>query len=175
MCSHPITIGLDDIFNKLKFNKEYYNLYNDILYGKCKLTDDKFIFIIIQCSLQLNFFGYFEDLYIDVIKRKQEYRNQIILNFKTSYIIKDSFFYSLLKNINLIKKKPDERIIYFSRIISLFDFDEYIDNYFMLKDEYKKELFLKICNDIYVNEIYKKFNFKFINNSILGEDKIHPM
>ena len=65
-----IKIGIDNFLNKIQFDEEYYSIYNNIFNETERISKERFIFLILQAAKHTKFNGYFDELYVDVIKRK---------------------------------------------------------------------------------------------------------
>jgi len=142
-----IKIGIDNFLNTIKFNEEYYSIYNNIFNETVRLDKEMFIFFILQAASHTKFHGYFDELYVDVIKRRSDYIRYVIYNFKIAFLGEPT-------RANKIYKlfccgKPTEREIYFNRKISLVDFDKLINSYFDLNNNTKKSDFIDVCESIY--------------------------
>lgn len=140
-------IGIDIFLNEIKFGKEYYFLYNSIFNNRMEFTEEIFIYFILQIAHKTKFKGHFDELYVDVIKRKIDYIKELIINFRTSYIGESSIFNSLYKIFGCIK--PTDKEMYFNRNIILFDFENIFNNYFESNNEDKKNKFISLCEMIY--------------------------
>lgn len=140
-----------DFLNNIKFDKEYYLIYNNIFNNKLDFTEEIFIYFILQVAYQNNFNGYLDELYTDVIKRKPDYIKQLIKNFKESYIGEIPFNTKFRNFFCFVK--PTEKEIQFTRGLTIFEFDKIFDDFFELKNEDKKNKFIAICTIIYDNKI----------------------
>lgn len=174
-----IKVGVDNFLNTIKFNKEYHIIYNNVFNNRIDFTYEIFLYFILQAALQNKFNGYFDELYVDVFKRKSHYIKQLTNNFKTAYMGEPSNYDKFMKYFCFcIKEKQSdkEKEIYFYRSLSAyFDFDRTIDLFFELKNEEKQKKFIDFCEIIYkkkMNEeldsrvqtkIKKKVSFKLSN------------
>lgn len=145
-----IKIGIDNFLNKIQFDEEYYSIYNNIFNETEIISKERFIFLILQAAKHTKFNGYFDELYVDVIKRRHVYVKELIYNFKISFVGKPTMSNKFCKF--LFCGKLTEREMIFNRKISLFDFDKIFNNYFELNNAIKKNEFIDICETIY-NEI----------------------
>jgi hypothetical protein len=158
-----IKIGIDMFLNEIKFSKEYYSLYNNIFNNNIEFTEEIFVYFIFQIAHKNKFHGYFDKLYLDVVKRKSHYIKELIVHFRTSYIGELSLYKKFYKTFYCVKLTDKE--IYFNRNIAFFDFDNIFNNYFELNNEDKKTNFITICEGIYnikvTKEIEQKIKAKF--------------
>ncbi len=137
-------------FDKLKFDKNSYKLYTNILNKKKTLTNYLFVFLIFQAAQQLDFVGTFHDLYYNVIKRRTFYIKHININMKKAYLCSENIFIVILKNIFGFDKS--ERETEFDERISAFDFDKKIDDIFVGDNSEKLEQFITICGQIRIQK-----------------------
>ncbi len=151
-----IKIGINDFFNDIKFCKDYYPVYNNILHKSQTLNDEKiFAFIILQLAYQTKFSGYFDELYVGVVNRKSDYVKHLINNFRISFIGPLGIYNIIDKYIFLCARMTDKEI-YFSRKIRDYDFDKIFNRVFDINDISKKKNFVSICENIYFNEFKTK-------------------
>ncbi len=142
-----IKVGIDNFLDSIKFDKESYSTYYNIFIEKEKLSKESFILIVLQLAFQTNFQGYFDELYLDVIKRKAEYIKYLVYNFKIALLGEPTILQKLYKYI--VCHKQSDREVYFFYQISLYDFDKLFNIYFELDNDEKKYDFIKICESIY--------------------------
>lgn len=142
-------------FKNIQFSKEYHSLYNNILRDMHKLTDAIFFRLILQAAFQLNFCGYFDELYVDVIKRSNQYKKEIFKNFEISFFGEKTFYEKIytslccIRNYNInFNGKMSNKQIFYHRKIRLIDFDEIIEKYFELKNKEKENYFIDLCEKI---------------------------
>ena len=154
-----IKIGINNFLNDIKFGEEYYLLYNNILNESIISTEELFFFIILQTCLQTKFSGYFDELYIDIIKRKHEYVKEMLSNFKTAAVDPPTY-YNRIKKCCCLCGKMTEKEIMFHRKISLLNFDIAFNEYFDLKNNYKKMNFISKCERIYNDSVMFKLDEK---------------
>lgn len=161
-----IKIGINNFLNDIKFGKEYYSIYNDILNEKIILTEELFFFIIVQTCLQTKFYGYFDELYVDVCKRKTEYVKEILINFKKAAVDPPTY-YNRIKIFFCFYGKITEKEISVNRKLSLCNFDIAIDDLFDIKDHNKRDKFISDCEKIYntnsVSKLDEKVDLKLKN------------
>lgn len=142
-----ITTEFNVFLNNIKFDKYYYSLYNKIYNGIVKLTQEIVIFIVLQLAWQTKFHGNFHELYYDVIKRKSQYINELVYNFKVAILGKPTIMNQIYKFI--CSNKISEQEIQFNLNIAFFEFDRIIDEFFDLNDNVKKSQFIRICQHIH--------------------------
>jgi hypothetical protein len=171
-------IGVDMFLNKIKFNKEYYILYNNIFNNRLEFTEEIFIYFILQISHQNKFHGNFDELYLYVVKRKLDYIKELIINFRTSYIGESSFYDKFIKTFGCVKLTDKE--IYFNRNITILEIDNLFNNHFELDNKDKKDKFIFICEKLYnikvtpdlQQKIYAKFNEQIEKKTYFSSYKI---
>lgn len=151
-----VRVGINNFLNIIKFNEEYYSIYNNIFNETEQISEYRFLFFILQISSQTKFNGYFDELYIDVIKRRSNYIKELVKNFKTAFMGKPTIYNKFIKIFCF--GRPSEREIYFHRKISLIDFDKLFNKYFELNNGNKKEKFIDICEAIYNQHLSKELN-----------------
>lgn len=159
MQKSDIKIGIDNFFNEIKFDENHYSLYNNILNERRAINQEIFFFIILQACLQTSFYGYFDELYIDVLKRKNEYIREILKNFKEAAIDTPTY-YNKMKKFFCLCGKMTEKELLFSRQISLFDIDNVFNKYFSFNNDEKKNKFITQCEKIYNNIIKSQLDEK---------------
>lgn len=170
MSESAIKISINEFFNNIKFCKDYYPVYNNILYKLQTLNNEKiFAFIILQLAYQTKFSGYFDELYVDVANRKPYYIKHLINNFKISFIRPLGIYNIIDKYIFLCGRMTDKEI-YFSRKIRDYDFDKIFNRVFDINDISKKKNFISICENIYFNEFKSKLTKNKATNS-----RIYPI
>jgi hypothetical protein len=138
--------SIHTFLSTISFNKSYYEVYNNILSGKLGIDNIVIIFLVCQTARQLGFDGYFDEFYIDVIKRRNVYLKQILYNLRTAYLSNDSFL-SKIKN-KFYCSKTNNREMAFNRIIQTFNFDSLLTELFIEDDEELKHHFMTVCNVI---------------------------
>lgn len=151
MTQTKLKLGINIFLNEIKFNKENYPLYNNIFDQTRSLTDEIFFFIILQLAYQIQFNGHFDELYHDVINRKDNYIEELIKNFRISFFGTPTLF-NKIKNLIFLCGRISDRDVYFNRKIRSFDFNQLFQRYFALNDISKKQNFLYNCNKIYNNK-----------------------
>lgn len=155
-------LGIDIFLNEIKFNKEYYYLYNSIFNNRMAFTEEIFVYFILQIAHKNKFHGNLDELYGVVIERKLDYIKELISNFRTSYIGEKPTLHKFYKSFCCIKLTDEE--MYFNRNIILFDFYTLFDNYFEPNNEDKKNKFTAVCHLIYdikvTDELEQKINAK---------------
>ncbi len=138
-------------YNKIKFDKNSYNLYTNILTKKKPLNSYLFILIICQTAQQFGFNGTFHDLYFNVIQNRTSYIRQLNINLKTAYLYNENAFILIVKYLfNCGKSEREEE---FNNYISVFDFDSKIDDNFVGDDIGKLDKFVTICDEIFSQKI----------------------
>lgn len=138
--------SITSFLSSVKFNKDSYDLYIDIVNGKIQVDENVFILMICQTALQVGFDGFFEELYMDIIKRRSDYIKQIILNLRTAFLSTEGLCTKISKK--LFCRKITNREIMFNRCISLFDFDRFMSVIFIEGNKEKEEIFKTTCNQI---------------------------
>lgn len=138
--------SITSFLSSIRFNKDSYDFYIDIINGKIQIDESLFILMICQTALQVGFDGFFEELYIDIIKRRSEYIKQIILNLRTAFLSKEGLCTKISNK--LFCRKITNREIMFNRCMSLFDFDRFMSIIFIEGNQEKEEFFKTICNQI---------------------------
>ena len=146
--------------SNIKFDKKSFELYRNILSGKINIDLELFICIICQTAFHVQFDGYFEELYIDVCKRRDLYIKQIKLNFKLSYI-SDEVYINKFKKLFCCMKITNKEII-FNRMIPLLNFDTFIQQFFVERDESNKTIFIDTCN-----QLLSQYQNSCLNNKVL--------
>jgi hypothetical protein len=163
-----IKIGINNFLHDIKFDTNYYSLYNDILNKKNKLNDETFFLLILQTCLDTKFYGYFDELYVDVYKRKTEYIKVITNHFKTA-CVEPIPWYNKLYNYFCLCNRTTKNEIIFNQKIATINFDKMIEHYFVLNDKNKNTQFINKCEQIYNNSVISKLdenaNFQFKNKS----------
>lgn len=154
--------SITSFLSSVRFNKDSYDLYTDIVNGKIQVDENVFILMICQTALQVGFDGFFEELYIDIIKRRADYIKQIILNLRTAFLYNESLCTKISNKV--FCKKMTNREILFHRCVSLFDFDKFMSVIFIEGNKEKEEIFKTICNQILE-----------YRTSYLRKDKIVPL
>lgn len=138
MTQSIIKVGIDNFLNTIKFNKEYHTIYNNIFNNKLEFTYEIFVYFILQAAFQNKFYSYFDELYVDVIKRKSHYVREITNNFKTVFMGEPSKYDKFINYLcfcgNQIQSNKEKEMI-FNRSISIFDFDKIINQIFELNNE----------------------------------------
>ena len=167
MLQSSVKFGINNLFNDIRFNEEYYTVYNNILNDRNILTYELFIFFILQISLKTKFHGYFDELYVDIIKRKFVYIKELINNFKVSYIGKETLYNKIYKKIFKCNKMSKKEI-YFYRRMREFDFDSVFSDYFVLNNNNKQIFFINTCQQIYE----AKIRIKKENQDKSGSSKV---
>lgn len=166
-----IKIGINNFLNDIKFGKEYYSTYDDILNEKIILNEELFFFIILQTCLQTKFYGYFDELYVDVCKRKTEYVREILVNFRKA-TLEPPTYYNKFKKFCCLCNKMTEKEISINRKLSLCNFDVAIDDLFDIKNHNKRDKFISDCEKIYYQistsnleeKVDLKLRYKINNN-----------
>jgi hypothetical protein len=102
--------------------------------------------IICQTALQVGFDGFFEELYMDIIKRQNEYIKQIKLNLRTAFLYKETICEKISKRI--FCQKMTNREMLFQRSMKTFDFENYISKIFIINNKEKEDKFKNVCNEI---------------------------
>lgn len=154
-----IKVGVDNFLNQIKFNKEYHIIYNNVFNNRIEFTYEIFMYFILQAAFQNKFYGYFDELYVDVNKRKSHYIRQITNNFKTAYMGEPSIYDKFSKYFCLCGKETKsnkDKLIFFHRSMKNFDFHKSIDQFFELNNEQKQQNFVNFCEVIHkkkMNEI----------------------
>ena len=138
--------SITSFLSSVKFNKDSYDLYIDIINGNIQIDEYLFMLIICQTALQVGFDGFFEELYMDIIKRQNEYIKQIKLNLRTAFLYKETICEKISKRI--FCRKMTNREILFQRSIKTFDFENYIPKIFIINNKEKEEKFKSVCNEI---------------------------
>lgn len=133
-------------FKKIKFDKNSYNLYSDILIKNKHLNNYFLAFLICQAAQQLSFDGTFHDLYFDIVQNRSYYIKQINKNFKTSYLYNENFFILIPKYLFLCGKSEKEKT--FNEYILGLELEKKFDDNFVGDDVVKIELFVTICGEI---------------------------
>lgn len=154
MSHSDIKMSMNIFLHEIKFNKENYSLYNNIFEGTRTLNEEIIIFIILQLAYQTKFKGYFDELYVDVIKRRSEYIKELINNFRVSFIQPPTMYNKIYKFFSC--GRMTDREIYFDRKIRAYDFDSIFDKYFGLNNDVQKIVFINNCEKIYNNEFKTK-------------------
>lgn len=154
-----IKVGINNFLNDIKIDEKYYSTYNDILDEKTLLTEDLFFFIILQTCLQTKFYGYFDELYVDVCKRKTEYVRELLVNFRKA-AVDPPIYYNKIKKLCCFYGRMTEKEIIFTRKIAFFNFDTSIDELFDIKDNNKRDKFISICENIYNGCVLSKLEEK---------------
>lgn len=153
-----IKTELDVFLNNLKFNEQYYSMYNKIYNEQIKLSQEIFVFIILQLTSQTNFRGNFYEIYLDVIKRKSDYIRALIHNFKIAILGKPTIYKKIYKFL-CCKKMPDCEIQFHNKM-NFFDFDKMFDEIFELNHNAKKSQFVRISQYIYNVPVSELFHEK---------------
>jgi hypothetical protein len=128
----------------ISFNKQYYNLYNDIISGKIDIDETVLIYLVCQTAFQVGFDGYFDEFYNDISRRRNIYAKQILSNFKTAYLSKETYISKMYKCITRSKMSNIE--MFFNRIIQSFNFEFFMAEMFIEDNEDLKFIFITICN-----------------------------
>jgi hypothetical protein len=161
---------MEVFFSKVKFNKDYHFLYNEIINGNTKKTDYILVLFIIQACIQLRFKGNFEQLYDDVCRKKEIYHRQILRNFKSSYFNDESN--TFIKFCKLFIYTKSNKEIIFSRLYPMLNFDNDIWSVFNKGDKKSKDDFLSICNILFIRKLNNRKTEKIITNK---PNKIMPI
>jgi hypothetical protein len=168
--NQPITkIGIDIFLNEIKFSKEYYFLYKTIFNNRMEFTEEIFVYFILQIAHKKKFQGHFDELYVDVVKRKPEYIKELIHNFRKSYIGEPSIYNKFYKLFFCVKLTNKE--IYFNRNIIIIGFDNIFNTFFELNNEDKKNKFITLCENIYNIKVTRELEYKI--NLKLEQNKKH--
>lgn len=160
-----IKIGINNFLNDIKFGKKYYSTYDDILNEKIILNEELFFFIILQTCLQTKFYGYFDELYVDVCKNKNNYVREILVNFKKA-TLEPPTYYNKIKIFCCLCNKITEKEIIINRKLSLCNYHIAIaiNNLFDSKDNYKRDRFISnceiICNQNATSKLEEKVDLK---------------
>lgn len=154
-----IKIGIDNFLDKIKFDKKYYETYNNVLNEKIDFTYDIFIYFILQVAYQNKFHGYFDELYVDIIKRKSDYIRELIINFKISFLGPPTTCDRFYKFFCFWRGMSD-REIFFYRKLTIFELEKSIDNVFQLKNEANLKKFIEFCEIIYKSKMNEEFDSK---------------
>lgn len=136
-------------FSKIKFDKNSYNLYNQILSGRKNLNDYVLILFICQAAIQVGFTGFFNELFDDVNNRKTIYYKQILSNFKSAYLYKENICSKLYYKI---KGQRSSREIVFHRFYGELCINDYI--WTLFENNSYRENFVTICNEILTQKVH---------------------
>lgn len=154
--------GIRHFLSNIKFNKPAFELYRKIISDSSNIDNYLLTFMILQASIQVDFDGYFEELYIDVCKRQDVYIKQLKQNFKASFLNNGSYLNKFKKIFCCIKKSNKELL--FERFFSLLNLDTIIAKLFVENNENNKKYFIDICNEM-LSE----------NQSLTSSNKIFPI
>lgn len=138
--------GIRHFLSNIKFAKPSFELYKKIVLETSIIDDYSLIFIVLQASSQVGFDGYFDELYLDVCKRREIYIKQIKQNFKVSFSTNQTCMAKLTKLFCCIKMSNKE--ILFNRFYLLLDLDTIIAKFFVENNETNKNNFINICNQM---------------------------
>lgn len=130
--------------SNISFNKQYYDLYNNIITRKFELDENVLIFLICQTAFQVGFDGYFDEFYIDISKQRYVYIRQILFNLRTAYLSLETFSSKFNKFICCLKMSNREKL--FNRIIQTVDLDSLMAQIFVEDNEELKQHFITVCN-----------------------------
>ena len=151
----------ENFLNIIKFNKDYYIIYNDIFNDKIELTYEIFVFFILQAAYNNKFYGYFDELYVDVIKRKSDYKKELTNNFKIAFIGEPLSNYNIFSCCVKQYNEQKDKELFFSRAFrTYFDIDDIINQTFQLNDEEKKNKFINFCEILYDKKMNEELNLR---------------
>lgn len=162
MRQSTIKIGIDNFLNKIKFDNEYFQIYNNVFNEKIDFTYEIFVYFILQAAYQNKFHGYFDELYVDIIKRKSDYIRELVNNFKIAFLGPPTNYDRFIK-IFCLRGKPSEREIFFHRKLLLFELEKSFDNVFKLKNEVNQKAFIDFCEIIYQRKMNEDLDSKIQN------------
>jgi len=134
---------IQNFFFKIRFNKDYYDFYNQVLCGRKYLNDYILILFICQTAFKIGFIGHFNELFNDIYKRKEIYYKQILLNFKTAYLYKENICSKIYYKFKGLRSP---REIVFHRFYSVLHINDFI--WTMFENDNYKDKFIIICNEI---------------------------
>lgn len=136
--------SITTFLSNISFNKQYYNLYNNIITRKLDIDENVLIFLICQTAFQVGFDGYFDEFYIDISKRRHVYITQILRNLRTAYVSLETVSSTFFKVFCCLKMSNREKS--FNRIIQFVDLDTLMAQLFVEDDEELKQHFIAISN-----------------------------
>jgi hypothetical protein len=150
--------SITSFLSSFRFNKDAHEFYIDVVNGKIEVDELVFIIMICQAALQVGFKGVFEELYFDITKRPSVYKNQIIENLRTAFLVKESIIRKIF-----CQKITNREILFNSRIsLLLLDFDKFMSIIFIEGNKENEETFKDICHEIHRYSKYKVRKYKIL-------------